>query len=1233
MISSSSAGKKGWNINFRKMVVLLGGVLGVLLLCLPLYSQGSFGRILGTVTDQSGGVVSGATVTVVDTDRGVTKTLVTNDAGEYSAPTLNPGTYKIRAESKGFKVTERQDIVLEVGREVRVDISLVPGAVAETMTITESVPLVETTNATLGGTINNAEINDMPLNGRNYQNLLSLRPGVMIQPGGGPWTQSTNGIRPDESVWMVDGVINVNMYDARPVANMPSPFSDGATILPVDAIQEFNTEISPKAEYGWKPGAVVNVGVKSGTNTLHGSAYGFYRSAAWDARNLFNPTVESAPIKCAPPPDGTPVACDRLPTQLKQFGGVVGGPIKKDKLFFFTGYEGLRSLIGNAIVTGGVPGTGASNGDVKHNMVDAILALQNASVPVSPVSMALACPNVTLPIKPTDTCIPPSYSFPNNPTIGTSFIANFPNTNITDNGVAKIDYHINSKHTLNGLFMEGNYTGDGMDHPFVNTIFRDTNLIRTYTGSGDWVWAPSSRLVNDARFGYDRVTFNFLTDDGRIPSNGSAFPTGFPINTGVTAYGGLPNINLSGFEKLGSWHNRPQHWGNNYYDIQDNVSYLMGKHTLRFGGEFARIDVTNAIPDTVRGRIDFQGKKTAAVATLACKSKGVAKSCPLEDFFAGNPSRAFLLSGSAEREETWNSFAGFVQDDFHATQRLTLNLGVRYSYTSPMHEVNGLWGNFDPTLGMVQQGQTGVGDTLWKPDHRNFSPRLGFAWDATGKGTTVIRGGFSIIYSTITAVQFLNQNGFQNSTSTSVAAVPTGAIIETNGLGLAGGTPGGGTITLQSSQLSSDQLNWNGVVFPSSATAQCGDGNGSDAGQCNLLAVDPNLRIPYIMNWSLGIQHSFGSNLSLELGYVGNHGSRLTGFQDINQTVPSLVSATNPNGQPFGDATRFPYLGFINRMSNDARSNYHSLQATLTKRISHGFSFVAGYTYGHGLDNNSLNRTAYLPQDSSNPGAEYGSGDFDVRHRFTFTTTYNIPGIKGFGKLLEGWKLNSIVTIQRPQPWLITDNNNDFRGGDNTDRWNITGNPADFRSGPNGIPFCIGPGTDGCGVTSGVSGDTRFFSAAQSTAMWQQCVAAAAGTTTGLNPTNNLLTGAQAGCFVSGNSVITPPATGTFGNIGRNIFRDSGFKNVDFSVFKTFTFKERYSAQFRLEFFNLFNHPIAANPYGSANGYGVGNDPSAGANGGGIFGCGCATADVAAGSPMIGSGGPRAMQLGLKLAF
>src|SRR6202167_2053267 len=275
-LTMSKAPSGGWCGNIIKFLAV---AFGLLLLCLPAFSQGNAGRILGTVTDQTGGVVAGATVSVVDTQRGVTRTLITDDAGEYNAPNLTPGAYLVRAEATGFKKIERTNVALEVGKEVRVDLTVQPGEQEPTVTVTEAVPLVETTNATLGGTLDNSDIVDMPLNGRNYQNLLALRPGVMIQPGGGPWTQSTNGVRPDESLWMVEGVINSNFFDARPIAGMSSPLTGGATILPIDSIQEFNTMENPKAEYGWKPGAVVNVGIKSGTNSLHGSAYGFYRSA------------------------------------------------------------------------------------------------------------------------------------------------------------------------------------------------------------------------------------------------------------------------------------------------------------------------------------------------------------------------------------------------------------------------------------------------------------------------------------------------------------------------------------------------------------------------------------------------------------------------------------------------------------------------------------------------------------------------------------------------------------------------------------------------------------------------------------------------------------------------------------------------------------------------------------------------------------------------------------------
>jgi len=421
-----------------------------------------------------------------------------------------------------------------------------------------------------------------------------------------------------------------------------------------------------------------------------------------------------------------------------------------------------------------------------------------------------------------------------------------------------------------------------------------------------------------------------------------------------------------------------------------------------------------------------------------------------------------------------------------------------------------------------------------------------------------------------------------------------------------------------------------GVVFPTGATLSCGGG----APQCNIITVDPNLKTPYVVNWDLNVQHTFGSNLSLEVGYVANHGSRLTNFVDINQInvnsfgesgLPGSVCAmgTPPPGPHCEDSSdrpffaQFPYLKYINRTVNDGRSNYNSLQTTLTKRLSHGLNFTAGYTYGHGLDNGSLSRFGNLPQNSLNPAAEYDSSDYDVRHRFTLTASYEIPGKNGYGQLLKGWKLNSTLNLESSQPWLVDDTGNDFIGtGESTDRWDFFGNPADFKSGSSSIPYCTGfPGPATCTTKSAISGLTATLPAS----LGAKCTAVAPDPTT-------LATG---GCFVSGNSVMVPPSADTYGNMSRNIFRDSGFKNVDFSVFKTFKFTERYTAEFRWELFNVFNHPLIANPYGAANGSGLGTDPS----GPGTFGCGCATPDVAAGNPLVGSGSSRVMQLGLKLAF
>src|SRR5579871_6519988 len=315
MVSRVSAPRDGRMTAISQL--LATSILTLLALCVPALAQTTAGRVLGTLTDPSGAAVAGATVVVTDTQRGTSRTVTTDDSGNYAVPDLQPGTYKIHVESKGFKTAERPSVPIEVATDVRADFSLQPGQVNEVLTISEEIPLVNTTSSTLGGTLSNEEINDLPLSGRNYENLLQLRPGVMRYPGGGFSTTSSNGLRAEDNAYFIEGLFNSEPYSGQAIVNGAGIAGDSATILPIDSIQEFNIQQNPPAEYGWKPGAVVNVGLKSGTNGVHGTAFGFGRDGAMDARNYFN---------AAPNP--------KLTRTLEQFGGSIGGPIVKDKAFF-----------------------------------------------------------------------------------------------------------------------------------------------------------------------------------------------------------------------------------------------------------------------------------------------------------------------------------------------------------------------------------------------------------------------------------------------------------------------------------------------------------------------------------------------------------------------------------------------------------------------------------------------------------------------------------------------------------------------------------------------------------------------------------------------------------------------------------------------------------------------------------------------------------------------------------
>jgi carboxypeptidase family protein len=1142
----------------------------MLLACLPLLSQTYTSRILGTVTDASGAALKGATVTITDEQRGVTRTLNTDDAGAYVAPNLDPGSYKVRAEAKGFKTVERQNVVLEVAKNALIDFALQPGNVTETVVVNSEIPLLNTVSSTLGGTLSNKEINDLPLNGRNYENLLQLRPGVIRYPGGGFSTTSSNGLRAEDNAYLIDGLFNSEPFSGQSIINGAGIAGDSATILPIDSIQEFNLQQNPPAEFGWKPGAIVNVGLKAGTNHIHGTAYAFGRDTPFDARNYFNPV-------------GTP----KQPRNLEQFGGTIGGPIVKERLFYFGAYEGQRYTVGN---TGQIstPATVSLGGDPANSLVDAIAALQAATIPVSPVSLQIGGCTLGPPIACNGTGFPTNPG--TNPVDPTIITFGLPNTVTADNAVGKIDYHITERHVFSGRYFFGNNSGTVSDASQLQTKWLTKIHTRAQVFGTNWTWVPSSAWVNEARFGYNRLYQPTFTADHNVPA------TAYGINTGVTnpLYFGLPRINIAPFyifpQELGGF-NWPKIQGpDTRFQFVDHVSYTRGKHAIKFGGELHRDGFSGAAYGGVRGRIKF-GFGVNDVFPGATS---------LEDFFAGVPDKGSQLVGDPTRHiHNWG-YATFVQDDWRLSKTLTLNLGLRYELNTVVKEDHNLLGNFDPARGLQQVGR-GL-NAPYNGDHNNFAPRVGFAWDVNGSGKTVVRGGGGVIYETVNWESFLALNN-----SMGISTIPTGAIID------ASGNTAGGSIAVGTVNFPGSSLNWDpaitgtpGTVFPTTPI-NC------FANPCSVLGMSRNIRTPYVAHWNLGIQHAFTNNLSVEATYVGNHGSDLVGIRDINQNVPANdVLGDEQSGRPFNG--QFPYLSFIYQMENIYRSNYNGLQTTLTARNYHGFTAVIGYTYSHSLDDVGANwdfgAGLGLPTDSNHPEREYASSDFDMRHRFTLSMTYAIPGKKSFAQLLEGWQLNSIVSLYGAQPFGVMDAGSDVSlTGEANDRWDFFGNPKDFKSTPTGLPFFAGSG-DPTNPTSNAACNA-------------QALALDGGVAGG--PATSALAGF--GCFANRGSFMIPPAFGTFGTMGRNIFRDTGFHNWDFSVAKNWKFGERFGAQFRAEFFNVLNHPNFANPFGGQNGW-AHNDPSTGS-----FACACATPDVAASNPVIGSGGSRAVQLGLKLLF
>ncbi len=979
--------------------------IAALLFTAPVFSQANLGRILGAVKDQSGGVIAGATATVTDVQRGISRTLTTDSEGGYSAPNLIPGSYTVRVEAPGFNSVERKDIVVEVGSDVRVDIALQPGSQAQTVTVTGEVPMIDTTSATLGQTLDNQAISDLPVNGRNYQELLSLKPGIEAKPGGGTGAYLTNGGRSEYNVWLLDGLYNDQMNSGWSIVGGPGQAGESMTILPLDAIQEVNVEQNPRAELGWKPGAQVNVGLKSGTNTLHGTAYAYGRDADFDARNPFFPT----PAELA----------------MEQFGASIGGAIRKDKLFYFGSYEGQRYDVGNpSTIT--EPSSQAGLG-VANSFPDAIAQMNHMGIPLSQLSLNLAgCTAAGV-------CNAANGVFGNSGPVQEP--VSFPNTGGSNNTLGKVDYRINDHNMLNGEY----YFGRGLVYTVSSAIVEPYWRTRVYTNAqvvrAVEIWTPNSTWLNEARFGFDHVNIPNLTGD--------CYPIGQPdyasfgLVTGLSGPEscGFPIVSISGFTpNLGVQTVRLNE--SDTYQFADSVSYTRGKHLFKFGGELRNTAWTGGTFSTSKGDLIFGNGGISAFPGAT----------GLEDFLAGYPNQAQVLIGNVQRNIANPAYAGFAQDDWRIRPTVTINLGLRYEITPPIKEQNNLLGNFTPSQGLIQAGiQT---NTLYKIDPNNFAPRLGVAWDVKGNGKTVVRAAVGMFYVTEEEAIYIQPIGHYTA-ATGLNGDPTGAILYApNGSilpspgniavgGLVLNTTAGNPPTLPAG------INWTAgtPIFSNvSGTLKCGNGVGTNPQPCPVTAINPDIRNAYVTEWNFGIQHAFTNSLSLEVSYVGNHATHLWGLIDENAATPgSNATAAEQLRRPYSSA--YPYLSAINFISDNLESNYNGLQATLTKRVSRGLSFMAGYTYSHALDESSSDMGQSVSMDNAMPGLDYGNSTYDIRNRLTFTTSYILPQKKAPLQMLEGWQLNSIVNLVGALPFNATDTTTDISGtSDFNDRWDLDRN-------------------------------------------------------------------------------------------------------------------------------------------------------------------------------------------------
>jgi hypothetical protein len=1121
---------------------IFGILVALVLLAVAGNAQTFRGAINGTVTDPSGAVVAGASVKATNTGTGIAQTTTTTGDGEFSFQDLPLGTYKIDVLASGFRPATFDNVSVTAGGAYTLPVKLAAGSAGTTVVEVSAAALtLATTTATQDNIIPSEAVQDVPMNGRDFTQFAAVQPGYGGYSVGG--FGSLNGTRANQMNWQIDGVDNNDFWHNIPAVNQGGVSGIAGIIMPLDAIDEFAAQTQSAAEGGRNAGGIVNVVLKSGTNQLHGSLYYYNRNTSFGAATpFFNPSTLPAGVSHKKPP-----------LRNENYGFSLGGPIIKDKTFWFLSFEKQKYTIGLS---------GLNTEPSLAYQADA-LALINAPVnksSVSPISqqlMANLWPSVinNLPAQ-------PSNYFATNPSIGYSY-----------NGLVKLDHNFTDRHHFSIRWFGGQ--GDQIA-PLGGSAALATassNLpfyfekapIHVYNYAATLNSVFTSRMTNQLLFGVNY--FNQVFNDANHSFDTSSY--GLALSPSALIHGkpilGAPNIRISGFEQVGL--SPPQGRNDITGMLADIVSYNVGKHQFRFGGEIRQGHVNEFYFRHSLGKFVFDG--TQGPWAGYCTTNPAATGCTnalgkpdtaifaLADFLAGNVQSSSISVGNAERKVVVNGLDFFMQDAWQVTRKLNFNWGLRWDYFGPLHSSAKDLAVFIPSAGGIKVQGNGI-SSIFPPDKNNFAPRIGFAYQPTSREDLVIRGGFGVFYDQINMNPFLDFRPPNNADG-----------LEDNP---AGPSPVSAYSTAGSNYSNASSYTWQPGVNIFNPVATCVTGQPAECGNSvfDVFSVNQNFRTPYFFNYNLNVQKSFGNGMAIwQVGYVGSEGRKLSIMLDINQLPggATVISPITGNATTEGNfINQFPNYGGMNQLNSIGTSNYNALQSTLRLRAWHGLSSQFAYTWAHALDMITAYRGS-IPFDSTNPKAEYGNGDFDTRHNFSATLVWDIPGSShGPGWLTHGWSVNSLLTFHKGQPL------DQQRTG-----YDIIGDPF--------------------------AGVSHSF---QKTASFTGVHWINTGQIPGL-PSVFCLPGSAPNC---------PNVYG--GTLRRNQIYGPRYSAVDMSVLKSFSITERVKAQFRAEFFNLFNHINLASGVGAA-----------GPGGGDITD----TIGDFNGAPGIGPGEAFNMQLGLKILF